>query len=140
MVGSTYLLQNDVGNQTCILFGRRSLGPKQSPRVFLGLRHIRIGLDVDMADDGDWFALILGTQPGNKENETQNGKCHGEGLKNYLHEGLLELLGQQALLERWSPAQAATKSPQYSNAAFGLCAIIDIGRNTRSFDRRRSLT
>jgi hypothetical protein len=51
MVGSAYLLQNDVGNQTCILFGRRGLGAKQSPRIFLGMRHIRIGLDVHMADD-----------------------------------------------------------------------------------------
>jgi hypothetical protein len=25
MVGSVYLLQNDIGNQTCILFGRRGL-------------------------------------------------------------------------------------------------------------------
>jgi hypothetical protein len=78
MVGTTYFLQNDIGNQTRILFGRRGLGAKQSPRVFLGLRHIRIGPDVDMADDGDRFALILGIQPGNQENGTQNGKCYGE--------------------------------------------------------------
>lgn len=82
MVGSIYLLQNEIGNQTCILFGCRGLGAKQSPRVFLGLRHIRIGPDVDLADDGDRFALIfalvLGIQPGNRENGTHNGKCHGK--------------------------------------------------------------